>query len=69
MANGVRVKVLACEAIAQSGIAGTVLDDHLTIACATGAVRLLRLQREGKGPMEAATFTRGFPIAAGTRVT
>ena len=69
MANGIRVKVLACEAIAQSGIAGTVLDDHLTIACASGAVRLLHLQREGKGPMEAAAFTRGFPIPPGTLVT
>ena len=30
------------------GTPGTFLDDDLTIACGTGAIRLLRLQREGK---------------------
>lgn len=45
---------------------GTVLDDALKIACADGtAVRLLTLQRPGKGPMEASVFLNGRPIAAG----
>ena len=68
MAGGVRIKVLACEASARSGAAGTVLDEHLAIACGRDAIRLRKLQREGKGPMDAETFLRGFPIAAGTRV-
>ena len=34
----------------------------------TGAVTLLKVQREGKGPMESATFLRGFPVAPGTKV-
>jgi methionyl-tRNA formyltransferase len=29
-------------------------------------VRLLKAQREGKGVQDAGTFTRGFPVAAGT---
>jgi methionyl-tRNA formyltransferase len=41
----------------------------LTIACASEALRLLKLQREGKGVMDAATFLRGFPVAKGTRFT
>ena len=64
-----RIKTLGCETVERSGPAGTVLDDRATIACGSGAVRLLKLQREGKGPMDADTFLRGFPIAGGTRIT
>ena len=32
------------------------------------AVRLLSVQREGKGVQDAATFLRGFPLAPGTRL-
>jgi methionyl-tRNA formyltransferase len=31
----------------------------LTIACGSGAVRLVQIQREGKSAMDAATFLRG----------
>jgi methionyl-tRNA formyltransferase len=67
-AKGARIKVLACEFIEAEGAPGTFLDEKLTIACGHGAVRLLRLQREGKGAMEADEFLRGFPIAPGTVV-
>src|SRR5450432_1908117 len=49
----VRVKILRCEMIDRSGAPGAVLDDHLTIACRQGALRILELQRAGKGPMKA----------------
>jgi methionyl-tRNA formyltransferase len=64
-----RVKVLVCETVDQSGMKGVALDDQLTIACGSQAIRLLSLQREGKGTMDAATFLRGFPVAKGTRLT
>ncbi len=64
--NGTRLKVLLCEVTSGSGNPGTFLDDDLAIACGSGAIRLLRLQREGKGAMEAKDFRRGFPIAKGT---
>jgi len=64
--KGTRLKVLLCETVTGSGTPGTFLDDRLTIACGAGAIRLLKLQREGKGAMEAKDFLRGFPIAAGT---
>ena len=65
-AASTRIKVLACETVAMQGLPGTVLDDRLTVACEDNALRLTRLQREGKGPMDAETFKRGFAIATGT---
>ena len=35
-----------------------MLDEHLLVACREGAVRILRAQREGRGPQEAAEFLR-----------
>ena len=64
--KGTRLKVLLCEVVQGHGTPGTFIDDALTIACGLGAIRLLRLQREGKGAMEAKDFLRGFPIAKGT---
>jgi methionyl-tRNA formyltransferase len=63
-----RVKVLASERAEGMGEAGSVLDDQLTIACASGAVRLLKLQKAGGKPMLAADFLRGTPLAIGTRL-
>jgi methionyl-tRNA formyltransferase len=64
--NGTRIKVLLCDIVEAQGKAGTFLDDRLTIACGSRALRLLKLQREGKGAMEADVFLRGFAIAHGT---
>lgn len=64
----VRVKALACMREAAEGAPGEVLDDDLLIACGEGAVRLLRLQREGRGAQPADEFLRGFPLPAGVRL-
>jgi methionyl-tRNA formyltransferase len=61
-----RIKVLRSQAVAGSGPPGTALDDALTIACGTGAVRLLTLQRAGKKPMSASEFLRGFAMPKGS---
>ncbi len=55
-----RVKVLRSSVSAQSGAQGDLLDDRLTVACGTGAVRFLDLQRAGKKPMDAAAFLNGL---------
>ena len=47
---------------------GTVRDDGLTIACGDGALELVRLQRPGRGPMEASDFLRGYGLPAGSRL-
>jgi methionyl-tRNA formyltransferase len=63
----VRIKILRCELADGSGAAGTVLDDHLTVACGEGALRIIELQRAGKAPMQAVEFLRGTPLRAGAR--
>ena len=59
-----RLKVLAAEAIDADATSppGRLLDDRLTIACGSGALRLLRLQRAGKAPMPADAFLRGYRL-------
>jgi len=58
----VRIKILRCEMTDGSGAPGDLLDDRLAIACASGAIRILELQRAGKGPMKAEDFLRGTPL-------
>ena len=65
----VRLKILRCELAKGSGQPGDVLDDDLAIACGDGAVRILELQRAGKGPMKAADFLRGTPLKPPARLT
>jgi methionyl-tRNA formyltransferase len=65
--KGERVKILNCEPTAGSGAPGTLLDDALTIACGSGALRLTRLQRPGKSAMEAGELLRGFPLPRGMK--
>lgn len=66
--DGERVKVLGAEPADGSGAPGSVLDDRLTIACGEGAVRLLQVQRAGKGPMSAEAYLRGRPMVRGAVV-
>ena len=62
---GARLKLLNVEVVQAQGHAGTALDSVLTFACASGAIRILNLQREGKAPMDSATFLRGFSVPTG----
>ena len=68
-AEGQRIKLLASTMAEGHGTPGEILDDALTVACGDGAVRLLRLQRAGKGAQDAETFLRGMALPAGTRLT
>jgi methionyl-tRNA formyltransferase len=61
-----RVKLLLAEMVEAHGAPGTVLDGELTIACGSGAIRPLTLQRAGKPVLDRAEFLRGRPVAAGT---
>ena len=69
-ADGERIKIL--DAIADDdtdGALGQVLDDCLNIACGSGLVRPLKVQRAGRGVMPVGELLRGFPIAKGTILT
>ncbi len=65
-AKGERIKLLAAASTQGSGAPGTVLDATPTIACGEGALRLVTLQRPGRGPVEADAFLRGFVLPTGT---
>jgi methionyl-tRNA formyltransferase len=66
--RGERLKVLYAEPAEGRGRPGEVLDERLLIACGTGAVRLVRLQRAGRAAMEARDFLRGFTLGPGWRL-
>jgi methionyl-tRNA formyltransferase len=68
-AKSERLKILYAEPVPGTGTPGEVLDDRLTVACGGGALRLIRLQRAGRGIIEAQELLRGFPLAAGTRLS
>jgi methionyl-tRNA formyltransferase len=66
---GERFKVLAAEMVERDGDApGEVLDGRLAIACASGAIRPLVIQRAGRPAMAVDVFLRGFSVPRGTLV-
>lgn len=68
--KSVRVKIIASELVeGASGTIGTAIDDKLTIACATGAVRPIRLQRAGKGAQNLDEFLRGNKVDNGAKLS
>lgn len=66
--GGVRVKALMSRLGTGVGAPGEALDEALLVACGEGAVRLLTVQREGRGPVDAAAFLRGQPVPVGARL-
>jgi methionyl-tRNA formyltransferase len=65
-ANGERVKLFdVAVGDDASGKPGEVLDDCLNIACGSGYIRSLKVQRGGRGVMTAGELLRGFPIPKG----
>ena len=66
-ANGERVKLLeAAVRDDASGEPGEVLDACLSVACGSGYIRPLKVQRAGRAPMTAGELLRGFAIPKGT---
>jgi methionyl-tRNA formyltransferase len=66
--DGTVLKILAAVVAEGSGEPGTVLDNHLLVACGDGALRLTRVQLSGRAAMDAADFLRGHALPAGTRL-
>ena len=63
--EGERIKLLAAEAVDGADGAGTVIDERLGIACGSGALRPIMLQRAGRSPMGIDQLLRGFAIPQG----
>lgn len=59
--DGERLKLLESRVVDGAGEAGTVLGGF-RIACGTGAVEILKAQRQGKRPMDAGEVLRGFEM-------
>ncbi|MGD9966574.1 MAG: methionyl-tRNA formyltransferase [Hyphomonadaceae bacterium] len=66
--DGVRMRALNSRLGEGGGSPGEALDDNLLIACGEGAVRLLMVQREGRGALAADAFLRGQPVPTGVRL-
>jgi len=66
--GGARVKAPRSTKGEGSGKPGMALDDKLTIACGSGAVRLTQVQGEGRKAMNADEFLRGASVKAGTQL-
>jgi methionyl-tRNA formyltransferase len=64
-----RLKVLRAAPAEGRGAPGEILDGDMTVACGEGALRLLSVQRAGKGAVGGAEFMRGARIAPGSRLT
>jgi methionyl-tRNA formyltransferase len=63
-----RLKVLRTSRTEGEGAPGTLLDGAGTVACGEGALRLVQVQRSGRGPMGAEEFLRGARLKAGDRL-
>jgi methionyl-tRNA formyltransferase len=65
--NGERFRVLSAEVVETNGAPGTIIEG-LTIACASGAIRPLTIQRAGRGVMTSDELLRGFSVPPGTQL-
>ena len=61
-----RVKILSTLPAGGEGEPGQVLDQQLTIACAKGAIRPVRLQKAGKQAGDLSQFLLGNGVEVGS---
>jgi methionyl-tRNA formyltransferase len=64
-----RLKLLRSTLTDGVGESGGILDDRLTVACGSGAVRLVEVQRAGGRPAAAQEFLRGAKIEKGMKLS
>ena len=63
-----RLKVLRTASTDGKGAPGEILDGDMTVACGEGALRLLSVQRAGRGAVSGADFMRGARLTPGSRL-
>jgi len=64
--KGERLKILYAMPVRDRGEPGEVITDDLTVGCGEGALKLLKVQRAGKGVMDARELLKGFALPPGT---
>jgi len=62
-----RIKLIRSAPAQGSGAPGTLLDEGLTVACGSGAIRMVELQRAGSRAASAQEFQRGARLMPGAR--
>ena len=61
-----RIKIHKAKIVHLSGEPGTVLDDKLTVATKKHAIKILKLQKEGKNIVDVTDFLKGNKINKNT---
>ncbi|WP_376705981.1 methionyl-tRNA formyltransferase [Mesorhizobium sp. ISC25] len=64
-----RLKLLRSTLLQGAGEPGGILDDRLTVACGSGAIRLVEVQRAGGRPIAAQEFLRGAKLEKGMKLS
>jgi len=64
--QGDRYRILEAKIEDRTGPAGSILDEHLLIACGTGAIWPETIQKAGKPAMDLPSFLNGTKIPKGT---
>jgi len=64
--NKLRIKIHKAKVVNLSGKPGTVLDDNLTIATKKNAIKILKLQKEGKNIVNVTDFLKGNKVNKNT---
>jgi len=62
-----RLKLLRSTLSQGAGESGGILDDRLTVACGSGAIRLVEVQRAGGRPAAVQEFLRGAKLEKGMK--
>jgi methionyl-tRNA formyltransferase len=64
-----RIKFLRAELAERTGSPGTLLGDDMSVACGSGAIRILQGQRSSKTAMSGSELMRGAKLAPGVVFT
>ena len=63
--KGSRIKIIEAIHVAKSGKEGEILENDLTIACKENAIRVLKVQKEGKKVLDIKDFLAGYKLKKG----
>jgi methionyl-tRNA formyltransferase len=63
--DGERIKILESRIGDGIGVPGQIIDCHLQVACKSGSIFPMILQRPGRSPLSKEEFLRGYKVAPG----
>ena len=63
--NGSRIKIKKAILLSKQGKPGEILDQNFVVACATDAIKIIELKKEGKKEMDVQEFIKGNKLKIG----